>query len=73
MFKWTILELFAENNQLNSVRYLLTGLEGQVTVNSEGKHTFSDGIVNKPLDQIVEKDILQWLEKDTTQDDIKRI
>lgn len=73
MFTWTILELFAENNQLSSVRYLLTGMDGEVTVASEGKHTFSDGIVNKPLEQIVESDILQWLEKDTTQDDVNAI
>jgi hypothetical protein len=73
MFTWTILELFAQDNQLSSVRYLLTGTDGEVTVVSEGKHTFSDGIVNKPLEQIVESDILQWLEKDTTQDDVNAI
>jgi hypothetical protein len=73
MFTWTILELFAQDNQLSSVRYLLTGTDDGVTVDSEGKHTFSDGIVNKPLEQIVESDILQWLEKDTTQDDVNAI
>jgi hypothetical protein len=73
MFKWTVLELFAENNQLNSVRYLLTGTDNQFTVSSEGNHIFSYGIVNKSLDQIVESDILQWLEKDISQDGVNPI
>ena len=73
MFTWKILELFADNNKLSAVRYLLTGTDGKNNVGSEGKHTFSDGLVNKPLSEIVESDILQWLEKDTTQDDVNLI
>jgi hypothetical protein len=73
MFTWKILELFANNNKLVGVRYLLSGTDGKVTVQSEGNHTFSDGIANKSLDQIVETDIVQWLEKDTTQDDVNAI
>jgi hypothetical protein len=73
MFTWKILELFANNNTLIEVRYLLSGTDGKNTVQSEGKHFFSKGIVNKSLDQIVESDILQWLEKDTTHDDVNAI
>jgi hypothetical protein len=73
MFTWTLLELFAEKNQLVSVRYLLSGTDGKITVQSEGKHTFTEGTVNKPLNVIVESDIVQWLEKDTTQDDVNPI
>jgi len=73
MFTWKILELFANNNTLIEVRYLLSGTDGKNTVQSEGKHSFSKGIVNKSLDQIVESDILQWLEKDTTHDDVNAI
>jgi hypothetical protein len=73
MFIWKILELFASNNELVAVRYLISGTDRTVTVSSEGKHIFSDGIVNKPFDQIVESDIVQWLEKDTTQDEVNAI
>jgi len=73
MFTWKILELFANGDELIAVRYLLSGTDGKVTVQSEGKHNFSDGIANKSLDQIVESDIVQWLEKDTTQDDVNAI
>jgi hypothetical protein len=73
MFTWKILELFANDNKLVAVRYLLSGSDGTNTVESEGKHTFSNGVANKTLDQIVESDILQWLEKDTTQDNVNLI
>jgi hypothetical protein len=73
MFTWKILELFAENDRLTSVRYLLSGIDGSVTVQSEGNHTFSNGIVNKPLSEIVESDIFQWLEKDTTNNGVNTI
>jgi hypothetical protein len=73
MFTWKILELFANGDKLITVRYLLSGTDGKNTVESEGKHTFSDGIANKSLDQIVESDIFQWLEKDTTKNDVNAI
>jgi hypothetical protein len=73
MFNWKILELYANGSQLVSVRYLLSGSDGTNTVESEGQHTFSDGIAKKSLNQIVESDIVQWLEKDTTQDDVNLI
>jgi hypothetical protein len=73
MFFWKILELFANDNKLVAVRYLLSGTDGKNTVESEGKHTFTDGIANKSLDKIVESDITQWLEKDTTNDGVNAI
>ena len=73
MFTWKALELYADGNKLIAVRYLLSATDGTNTVESEGKHTFSDGIANKLLDQIVESDIVQWLEKDTTKDNVNLI
>jgi len=73
MFTWKILELFANDNKLVAVRYMLSGTDGLITVQSEGNHTFSNGLVNKPLSEIVESDIFQWLEKDTTQENVNLI
>jgi hypothetical protein len=73
MFTWKILELFANNDKLVSVRYLLSGTDENVTIQSEGKHTFEEETVNKTLSEIVESDILQWLEKDTTVDGVNAI
>ena len=73
IFTWKLLELFANGNQLVSVRYVLVGTNDTNTIESEGQHIFNDGTVNKPLDQIVESDLVQWIEKDTTQDDVNPI
>ena len=73
MFTWKILEIFADNEQLISVRYLLSGIDGINTVESEGKHIFEIGTINKPLNEIVESDIVQWIEKDTTKNDVNPI
>jgi hypothetical protein len=72
-YTWKFLELFASNDQLTKVRYLLSGTDGENTVESEGSHTFASGTANKPLSQIVESDLVQWIEKDTTNDDVNAI
>jgi hypothetical protein len=72
-YTWTILELFAEQDKLVAIRYLLSGTDGTNTVQSEGQHNFKDGTANKALGQIVESDIVQWIEKDTIQDNVNPI
>ena len=73
MFTWKPLELFVSENQLISVRYSIVATDDKYTVESEGNHTFLPGTVNKNLSEIVESDIVQWLEKDTTQNDVNLI
>lgn len=65
MFTWKILEITAE---AKSVRYLLSTTDGVNTVESEGNHTFSEGTVNKPFSDIVEQDLINWLNKDNAED-----
>jgi len=72
-YTWKLLNLFANDDKLISVHYLLSGKDGENTVESEGNHIFTAGVVNKTLEQIVESDILQWLEKDTTNDEVNPI
>ena len=69
-YKWEILELYSE---AKSVRYFLSATDGTNTVETEGNHTFLEGTVNKPFNEIVEQDLINWLEKDTTQDDVNAI
>jgi len=73
MFTWKFLELFANGNKLIGVSYLLSGTDGTNTIKSQGNHEFSPGIVNKKLEEIVETDLIQWIEKDTTKDDVNLI
>ena len=72
-YKWEILQLFADNNELKSVQYLISGTDNEITVQSSGNHDFSPGVANKILSNIVESDIIQWLEKDTTKDEVNLI
>ena len=72
-YKWTFIELFADEDQLVKVAYLLSGANGETVVESQGTHEFNPGIVNKKLADIVETDLVQWIEKDTTQDDVNLI
>ena len=72
-YTWNYLDLYADGDKLKAVHYLLSGTDGVNTVNSEGNHTFSNEIVNKSLADIVESDLVQWLEKDTIQDDVNTI
>lgn len=69
-FTWKTLDIYDE---CKSVRYLLTATDGANTVESEGNITFSEGTVNKPFSEIVESDIVQWLEKETTKNDVNPI
>ena len=72
-FTWSFLQLFANGDELKSVEYLIQGTDGQITIESKGNHEFSPGIVNKPLSEIVETDLIQWIEKDTTHDEVNLI
>ena len=72
-YEWELLELFANESQLIAVRYSLSATDGINTVITEGKHDFLANTANKPLEIIVEQDIIQWLEQDTTQNGVNLI
>ncbi len=65
IFTWKILELFAD---CKGVKYCLTLTDGKNIVESEGNHTFSEKTVNKPFLDIVEQDLINWLNKDHAED-----
>ena len=64
-YKWEILELYSE---AKSVRYFLSATDGTNTAETEGNHTFLEGTVNKPFNEIVEQDLINWLEKEHSED-----
>lgn len=69
-FKWSILEIFAD---AKGVKYHVQGTDGQNTVESEGNHYFSEGVVYKPFAEIKEEDLIRWIEIDTTKDEVNLI
>jgi hypothetical protein len=71
-YEWTILEIFGDQT-ITKVRFLLKAQDEINTVETEGEHTFLEGTVYKPLSEIKEENLIAWLEKDTTQDDVNII
>jgi hypothetical protein len=71
-YKWSILEVYGENT-ISKVRYLLKAQNESNTVETEGYHEFSEGLVCKPLSEIKESDLAGWLESDTIQGDVNPI
>lgn len=71
-FEWSILEVYGDQ-AISKVRYLLKAQDGQNTVETEGYHQFSEGLVYKPYEETKEEDLIRWLDKDTTQDEVNII
>ena len=71
-FKWSILEVFG-NQTVAKVRYLLKAQDEQNSVETEGYHQFSEGVVCKPFNEIKEEDLIRWLDQDTTKNEVNII
>jgi len=71
-YTWSILEVFGDQT-ITKVRYTLKAQDEQNTVETEGYHEYSEGLVNKSLSQIKEQDLIGWLVSDTTQDGLNPI
>ena len=71
-YQWSILEIYG-NQAIDKVRFMLKAQDESNTVETEGYHSFSDGVVYKPFAEIKEEDLIVWLEKDTTKDNVNII
>jgi hypothetical protein len=71
-YTWSILEIFGDQT-ITKVRYLLKGQDEQNTIETEGYHEFTEGLVCKPISEIKESDLIGWLVSDTTQDGLNLI
>jgi hypothetical protein len=71
-FEWKILELYGDE-LVSEVKYLLIAKDDVNTVETEGYHCFSDGVVYKPMKETKEEDLIRWLDIDTTQDEVNII
>jgi len=71
-YKWTILEVFGDQI-IAKARYLLKAQDETNTIETEGYHEFSKGLVSKPLSETKESDLIGWLESDTIQGDVNPI
>lgn len=72
-YQWSILEVFSVNENVKEVHFLLKAQNETNTVETEGYHCFSEGIIAKPYSEIKEEDLIRWLDQDTTKDDVNII
>ena len=66
-YTWNFLAIA---DQCKSVEYLLSATDGENTVETKGNHTFLDGTVIIPFEQITEQNLTEWINKDLTQDGV---
>jgi hypothetical protein len=72
-YKWSILEVFVNKEIITKVKFLLKANDGENIVETEGYHTFFTGTVYKTYAETKEEDLIRWLDKDTTQEDVNII
>jgi hypothetical protein len=71
-YNWSILEIFGDKT-VAKVRYLLKAQDESNTVETEGYHSYFEGSVCKPFEEIKEEDLIRWLDQDTTKDEVNII
>lgn len=70
MFNWKINRIGTRDELITDVNYTVYCLDGENKVATEGNWTFSDQILKKPFSEVTEEDIVSWIEKESTQDNV---
>jgi hypothetical protein len=64
-YTWKILTLYTKGELITGIKYLCTGFNGKINIDSEGTIYFTDPQFNIPFDEITELHCIEWLEKET--------
>ena len=67
-YTWKILKVFSDGELITGVKYSMIGTDNQTSIVSEGNHQFLDPELKIAFADVTEKDIIDWLEKDTFRD-----
>jgi len=71
---WKITEISTEENELIiHAKYHIVASDEESFVETEGNWWFSDKILNIPLSDVKEEDIVSWIEKEATINDVCHI
>ena len=68
VYTWKILNLYSKNELITGIKYLCTGFNEKINIDSEGTVYFTDPELNIPLEDVTELTCIKWLEKETDQD-----
>jgi hypothetical protein len=61
-FTWKILEVYADDGLITSVKYLCSAVDGDKTVDTEGYWTFQERSMVTPFSDVTEDMIAKWIE-----------
>jgi hypothetical protein len=70
MFDWKITKISTENDLISHAHYICKLINEPLEVATEGTCYFSD---KKPVDQVQEQDIVDWIEKESMQNGVSTI
>ena len=69
-YVWQISEVQNNDGLIIRAKYYVIAKEDDLSVETEGYWTFNDPKLNIPFDQITEKMIVEWIEKETMRDGV---
>ena len=67
-YQWKILEVFAKDNVITGCRYHVTGVEDDISIESEGNFYFNEPSEKTPFLDVTEEMIASWIENEAMRD-----
>ena len=67
-YKWTILEVFAQDEVITGAKYHLIGIDNEISVETEGNFYFDCPTAKVPFLDVTEEMIISWIEADAVRD-----
>jgi hypothetical protein len=72
-FVWKILELKGDNKAIVQAKYLLSLIEDDLRIDTEGYWDFDSTKATVPTAQVTEEMVANWIDQGTTQDGVSSI
>jgi len=72
-FLWKILELKGDNKAIVQAKYLLSLIEDDLRIETEGYFDFDPSNATVPTSQVTEEMVANWIDEGTTQNGVSSI
>lgn len=72
-FLWKILELKGDDKAILQAKYLLSLVEDDLRIETEGYFDFDPSNASVPTSQVTEEMVTNWIDEGTTQDGVSSI
>ena len=72
-YKWTILEVFAQDEVITGAKYHLIGIDNDISVETEGNFYFDCPVAKVPFAEVTEEMLIEWIEDAAIQNGVNHI